>query len=212
MPAICVAWIIDKCTLLSFLPPSRAHRILRCDYVQLDGTPRPNSSTPATWATAQKMRAALTFVFGKICGLGTTPWHESELKRGVWLGNPSASPVLSSFMTGLSREKASINMRGEAPTSSRAITADDLQRLHLLNTDPSLKTMPASDPRMRLGGWMVRIMLMALYTICFFCLLRGDEALGLQMQNIDFKKGRDGRQTLWIWLTHRKTNQHGGAS
>ena len=51
------------------------------------------------------MRAAMTYAFGRLHGLGSTPWHASE-SSGVMFGNPSVSNVVSSYMVGLRRRKA----------------------------------------------------------------------------------------------------------
>jgi len=52
------------------------------------------------YSTAQKMRATITYMFGHVLGLGTLPWHESEL-TGEMKGNPSVSQTLSSYMVSL---------------------------------------------------------------------------------------------------------------
>jgi hypothetical protein len=53
-----------------------------------------------TYSTTQKMRAAITYMFGCVLGLGILPWHESEL-IGEMKGNPSVSQTLSSYMVSL---------------------------------------------------------------------------------------------------------------
>lgn len=50
------------------------------------------------------MRAAATFGFGRIHGLGMLAWHRSEY-TGKMLGNPSVSETLTSYMLSLRRRK-----------------------------------------------------------------------------------------------------------
>jgi hypothetical protein len=71
-----------------------------------------------TYAHAQKMRAAMTYAFGRLHGLGTLPWHQSET-TGQMVGNPSVSDTVSSYMVSLRRRKV---QAGETATSARAIT------------------------------------------------------------------------------------------
>jgi hypothetical protein len=65
------------------------------------------------------MRAAATYGFGRIYGLGNVPWRKSEVNSN-WIGNPSVSEVVSTYMISLRRRKV---RAGEQPTSARAITA-----------------------------------------------------------------------------------------
>ena len=64
------------------------------------------------------MRAAMTYAFGRLHGLGTLPWHQSEV-TGAMVGNPSVSDTVSTYMVSLRRRKV---RAGEAQTSARAIT------------------------------------------------------------------------------------------
>ncbi|KAJ3711920.1 hypothetical protein C8R42DRAFT_560700, partial [Lentinula raphanica] len=75
-----VAWIMDS-----------------CDLIKLDGSPVAANKERSTYTTAQKMRAAATFGFGRMCGLGNLGWHRSEFS-GKMLGNPSVSETVSSYM------------------------------------------------------------------------------------------------------------------
>lgn len=52
------------------------------------------------------MRAAMTYAFGRLHGLGPTPWHSSEDGAGTE-GNPSVSTQVSSYMLSLRRRKVS---------------------------------------------------------------------------------------------------------
>uniref|UniRef100_A0A0W0FQJ5 Uncharacterized protein n=1 Tax=Moniliophthora roreri TaxID=221103 RepID=A0A0W0FQJ5_MONRR len=51
---------------------------LLCDSIRLDGTVRPETEVHKTYSHAQKMQAAVTFVFGQLFELGNTPWSQSE--------------------------------------------------------------------------------------------------------------------------------------
>lgn len=76
-----------------------------CDSVKLDGTNKPSADERGSYGHAQKMRAAMTYAFGHLQGLGNLPWHESELRSGQMLGNPSVSVEVSSYMCSLRRRK-----------------------------------------------------------------------------------------------------------
>ncbi|OBZ71137.1 hypothetical protein A0H81_08475 [Grifola frondosa] len=58
-----------------------------------------------TYATAQKMRAAISHKFGRDFGLGTQPWAENPLTPGKFAGNPSLSVIVSQYMVSLHRRK-----------------------------------------------------------------------------------------------------------
>ncbi|KAJ4472416.1 hypothetical protein C8R41DRAFT_776313, partial [Lentinula lateritia] len=90
-----------------------------CDEINLDGSEKDKSKERSTFTYAQKMRAAATFGFGRIHGLGMLAWHRSEY-TGKMLGNPSVSETLTSYMLSLRRRKTLI---GETTTSARAVTS-----------------------------------------------------------------------------------------
>lgn len=46
----------------------------------------------------------MTYAFGRLCGLGSLPWHESEV-TGRMVGNPSVSETVATYMTSLRRRK-----------------------------------------------------------------------------------------------------------
>lgn len=91
----------------------------RCDEVGFDGTKRPSDEVRATYGTAQKMRASMTYAFGRLHGLGTMHWQENLLD-GSMMGNPSVSELVSRYMLSLRRRKVKA---GETTTSARAISA-----------------------------------------------------------------------------------------
>ncbi|KAH7870990.1 uncharacterized protein C8R40DRAFT_1027801, partial [Lentinula edodes] len=75
-----------------------------CDTINLDGSSIVPSVEKSTYTHAQKMRAAATFGFGRIHGLGMQAWHSSEI-TGKMLGNPSVSEIVSTYMLSLRRRK-----------------------------------------------------------------------------------------------------------
>jgi hypothetical protein len=90
--------------LLFWLTFSTLHR---CDEIHLDGSRRPALEDRGTYSHAQKMRAAMTYAFGRLYGLGSLPWHENE-SLGRMIGNPSVSNIVSSYMVSLRRRKVSV--------------------------------------------------------------------------------------------------------
>ncbi|RDB19137.1 hypothetical protein Hypma_014269 [Hypsizygus marmoreus] len=117
-PLLIVAWIMHS-----------------CDEMNLDGTVKSQQEARETYTHAQKMRAAMTYVFGRIHGLGKTAWHKSEL-TGHMVGNPSVGEAVSSYMVSLRRRKVNLThlyhgsafpppvsqvQAGETATSARAV-------------------------------------------------------------------------------------------
>lgn len=64
------------------------------------------------------MRAAMTYAFGRIHGLGSMHWQHTSAD-GNSVGNPSVSEMVSRYMLSLRRRKVKA---GETTTSARAIT------------------------------------------------------------------------------------------
>ena len=94
------------------------HTGIRCNEINLDGSDKAPSIVRNTYAHAQKMRAAMTYTFGRLHGLRTLPWHQSEI-TSTMVGNPSVSDTVSSYMVSLQQRKV---RAGETQTSARAIT------------------------------------------------------------------------------------------
>ena len=46
----------------------------------------------------------MTYGFGHVWKLGALPWHQSEV-TGKWVGNPSVSDIVSTYMLSLRRRK-----------------------------------------------------------------------------------------------------------
>jgi hypothetical protein len=88
-----------------------------CDSITLKGTTKLASAERSTYGHAQKMRAAVTYTFGWLHGLGDMPWHESEVPGSPrMLGNPSISVQVSTYMCSLRRRKVSLyNLTGAEP-------------------------------------------------------------------------------------------------
>ena len=116
-PLLITAWIMDGYASIQIYTFAY-HSGIRCDEINVDGSSKAPSTIRNTYAHAQKMRAAMTYAFGRLHGLGTLPWHQSEV-TGTMVGNPSVSDTVSSYMVSLRRRKV---RAGEAQTSARAIT------------------------------------------------------------------------------------------
>lgn len=50
------------------------------------------------------MRASITYAFGRVWKLGILPWHQKEMSD-EWVGNPSVSDAVSTYMLSLRRRK-----------------------------------------------------------------------------------------------------------
>ncbi|KAJ7236088.1 hypothetical protein B0H12DRAFT_999191, partial [Mycena haematopus] len=103
-----------------------------CDDVALDGKPKDPSIERDSYSHAQKMRAAATYGFGRLNGLGSLPWQKSEVS-GKMRGNPSISEAVSRYMVSLRKKKV---RSGEVATSARAITPEIIAKLYHYNNNP----------------------------------------------------------------------------
>ncbi|KAG1885196.1 hypothetical protein F4604DRAFT_1574105 [Suillus subluteus] len=92
MPWLIVAWIMSV-----------------CDSINLNSTPKPSHVEWGTYGHAQKMRASMTYAFGRLSGLGNLTWHESDIGGGLMVGNPSISIKVSSYMCSLRRRKVHVH-------------------------------------------------------------------------------------------------------
>ncbi|KAK7033787.1 hypothetical protein R3P38DRAFT_3498502 [Favolaschia claudopus] len=178
-----------------------------CDDIGLDGKTK---DAPAdSYNHAQKMRAACTYGFGRLNGLGSIPWQKSEFS-GKMIGNPSISEDVSRYMVSLRKKKV---RAGEIATSARAITPEILAALYHYNNLPEVREIKPVTRRKRTepvdpnqwGGGRSRLMLHAVYVIAFLCLLRFDEALKIQLQDIR----RINEHSFELTLPFRKTSQYG---
>ncbi|KZV82571.1 hypothetical protein EXIGLDRAFT_810520, partial [Exidia glandulosa HHB12029] len=177
-----------------------------CDDKDHTGRVKPVEEERSTYSHAMKIRAALTFLFSRIGSIGLTPWHLSpDQTKGI--GNPSVSFAVSSYMISLRRRKAA---DGEAPTSARAMTPEVMQRLYEFNHRPenwSPRLYAPAQPGETPVAPGMRRLLLAVYTICFVCMLRSDEGLNIKVRNLSLAEGG---KALKLTLDTRKTHQHGG--
>ncbi|KAG1834301.1 hypothetical protein DFJ58DRAFT_869142 [Suillus subalutaceus] len=121
----------------------------RCDSINLDGTPKPSHVERGTYGHAQKMRASMTYAFGRLSGLGNPTWHELDIGGGLMVGNPSISIEVSSYMCSLRRRKV---QAGEVANSARAITLGNIAKTVSLQPPPQNWTIRAYQPGERVRG------------------------------------------------------------
>lgn len=67
------------------------------------------TGTRASYTHAQKMRASMTYIFGRKCRLGRVPWQASGSQTGTPIGNPSVSDDVATYMVSLRRRKVLVN-------------------------------------------------------------------------------------------------------
>ncbi|KAK7062101.1 hypothetical protein R3P38DRAFT_3303144 [Favolaschia claudopus] len=169
-----------------------------CDEYDFDRTEKDSTVFRASYAHAQKMRAAMTYAFGRLNGLGSLPWHESEA-TGRMVGNPSVSETVRA---------------GETATSARAITQETLLELYMFNNQPEIAKVKEYKAGSRKsikeshewGGGRARRLLTLAYVLSFLCLLRFDEVLKIQMHDIEWVSDT----CIKLTLPFRKTSQFGG--
>ncbi|KAJ7602151.1 hypothetical protein FB45DRAFT_761277 [Roridomyces roridus] len=180
-----------------------------CDEINPDGTAKPHTETRNGYVHAQKMRAAMTYAFGRIHGLGSLTWHRSEVS-GRMMGNPSVSDTVAIYMTSLRRRKV---RAGQTATSSRAITAEIIRELYNYNHQPDVGDIKSYTPGRRSApkkdhewaGGRMRRLLQCTYVLAFLCLLRFDEVLKIRLEDIQFVTPT----CVKLTLPFRKTHQFG---
>ncbi|KAJ7814703.1 DNA breaking-rejoining enzyme [Mycena olivaceomarginata] len=141
------------------------------------------------------MRAAASWNFGQVDDQGNVPWRKSDL--GVWMGNPSVSPLVSRYMTSLKRRK---------------VTQGMLQKLYDYNHDHGRSTPQpygSTTPAGKWDGAHARLLCWVAYLIAFHCLLRVDEVLNIQAH--DVRVDSENPNIIIITLPFRKTAQYGKA-
>jgi hypothetical protein len=90
----------------------------RADDVDIfTGKAKELSITRVTYATAQKMRAAISHKYGRDHGRGTQPWLEDSSCPGRFRGNPSLSVTVSQYMISLGRRKVRLTFGASHPHS-----------------------------------------------------------------------------------------------
>ncbi|KAJ8688803.1 hypothetical protein PTI98_013551 [Pleurotus ostreatus] len=195
-PLWIIAWIMDA-----------------CDVIRLDASPKLSTDTRSSYSHAQKMRAAMTYAFGRVHGLGSLAWHERD--DGTMQGNPSISNQVSAYMLSLRRRKVHA---GEAATSARAITQDILKDLYNFNHRPENWEIKQYSPGKRKNaadqeeevpwaGGNTRRLLFAAFTIAYLCLLRVDEVLKIKFSHLQWDAHDD--NLIVLTLPFRKTSQNG---
>ncbi|KAL1699071.1 hypothetical protein EV121DRAFT_185656, partial [Schizophyllum commune] len=88
MPQFICGYIMDECDNVNFR----------------DSSAKPASQRRNGYSHAQKIRAAITNLFGVKYGLGNMEWHKDP-SSGRFIGNPSISPLVSRYMLGLQKRK-----------------------------------------------------------------------------------------------------------
>ncbi|KAG1780322.1 DNA breaking-rejoining enzyme [Suillus placidus] len=135
---------------------------------------KPSTQDCGTYGHAQKMRASMTYTFGRLNGLGNMPWHESDAGGGLMVGNPSISVEVSSYMCFLHRCKL-------------------YHHNHLAHNWTIRKYQPGERGQSGLdlwGGGHVQRLLQAAYTVLFLCMLHFDEVLKIQVHNLQAHEDR----------------------
>ncbi|KAF7982858.1 hypothetical protein HWV62_25838 [Athelia sp. TMB] len=146
------------------------------------------------YSTAVATRAALTLWYRSIRpDESSIDWHHDR-NSGTCRGLPTRSRLVSEFMVGLEKTKAKA---GEVSKSARALSREDMHRLHDLCLDPKLT---AAEQR----KGVVRY---AVYLMAFLMMLRIEEALSLEFSSINKIPGE--RTYFDVRLVTRKSAQTG---
>ncbi|KAJ7123824.1 hypothetical protein C8R43DRAFT_899359 [Mycena crocata] len=146
------------------------------------------------YATAVSTRAALTLWYRTIRpNESIVEWRMDE-DTNIWRGLPTRSPEVSRFMIGLEKTKAKA---GEVSQSARALSLEDMHRLHDLCLDPKL-----SVAEQRAG-----IIRYTAYLLAWLMLLRIEEVVRLEFKSVDVIPGE--REYVEISLQTRKSAQTG---
>ncbi|KAK7022067.1 hypothetical protein VNI00_017049 [Paramarasmius palmivorus] len=198
----------------STCPDTRA-KYLRCDHIDpFTNARKPAGSLVCSFSTAMQMRAAITFRYDQGREEGQQIW-DPEMGKG----NPSLSRVLSKYMTGLRKRKFKEN--GDPKMASRALDYRVLEAIYKRNVESW--GLHLSDirhhsfwrhqrTRSRRGldwaGPVKRLMVFAVVLLAFTLLLRIDEVLCLEVEDLEFILGRS--YELDIHHKKRKQNPFGG--
>ncbi|KAI0319559.1 hypothetical protein OF83DRAFT_1054814, partial [Amylostereum chailletii] len=184
-----------------------------CDDTDIyTGALKPLDVPRATYAYAQKMRAAISHKFARELGRGAQAWVENPHRKGFYGGNPSLAHSIGQYMISLRRRKT---RGGEEAVSAKAITEEVLRRLYEFNINFTGDHDSGSIPREDLKKTMwasreTRLMLNAVYVIAFLCLMRMEEVLRLEWHWIQLERHNNSVR-LMVRLPWRKTHQTGGA-
>nr|GAT49007.1 predicted protein [Mycena chlorophos] len=178
-PTFIVAWIMNRKV---------------CDEKGLDGLVKDASIERGSFSHAQKMRAALTYGFGRFGRRGQGGWKQES---GTWVGNPSVSDLVGWYMKSLRKAKENLSKMFHYNNQPQFSTVQPVQRRHRNNV---------ADEDWGCAG--LRLFMQAIYAIAFLCLLRFDEALQIQVHDIEFVD----QDTIILTLPFRKTAQNGGTA
>ncbi|KAL1751299.1 hypothetical protein FB107DRAFT_222322, partial [Schizophyllum commune] len=178
-----------------------------CDDVDFrTGLKKPASQLRNGIGQAKKIRAAASNLFGITGGAGAMQWHVDP-STGRMIGNPSISPLVSRYMVGLAKRKG---QAGESPMSARAITPVGADLTILLRSHRRQETMRSLYKLNRrnykdlANESLLKRLLQACYTVAYLCLLRFEEVLRIQVQDIQWINDRRGRRLI-LNLPYRKT-------
>ncbi|KAG1873454.1 hypothetical protein C8R48DRAFT_455825 [Suillus tomentosus] len=171
------------------------------------------SISRVTYATAQKMRAAISHKYGRDHGLGTQPWLEDSMQPGHFRGNPSLSVTVSQYMISLGRRKV---RAGEVVTSARAMDEQTMRELYEYNINfidedfgPTSNKRKIEAPQSWAGS-TVRLMLQLMFVTAMLLLLRFEEVLRITWSDVQFEYYQPRRRRIRLMLPFRKTHQYGG--
>ncbi|KAF9019559.1 DNA breaking-rejoining enzyme, partial [Rhodocollybia butyracea] len=180
-----------------------------CDEVTLELEPKPEGTQICSFSTAMKMRAALTYAFGRNLRIGKSQWTYGI--DGVWRGNPCVSDHVRRYMGGLSRRKAAA---GECPISSAALNLQMLVQMWNSKNDYLRRAYTAPNYNFHRanyeddwGGVLKRIAGWTIVLLAFRLLCRGIDILKLRVENLYFNPQRDDH--VHIRPFTRKSDQHG---
>jgi hypothetical protein len=78
-------------------------KFFRCDDTDINGEKKPRTELRSSYSYAMKMRASMTYAFGRNSRRGINAWGVTD--DGKSYGNPSISSTVSRYMVSLRRRK-----------------------------------------------------------------------------------------------------------
>jgi len=128
--------------------------------------------------------------------------------NGEWEGNPSVSTEVARYMVALRKRK---HAAGDRYTmTSRALTSDVIRKIFTYNQADGRSIVqlfvPHGKAKDTWGSPRHRLLVHAVLTMAFVCLLRIDEVLNLRFEAIQFHSP----EQIEIELFSRKTHPFGG--
>ncbi|KAF7311911.1 hypothetical protein MIND_00202500 [Mycena indigotica] len=138
------------------------------------------------FSTAVSTRAALTLWYRSLRPHESLNEWRLDEGSNTWRGLPTRSPFVSRFMLGLEKTKAKA---GEISHSARAMRLEDMHRLYeQCIKKPSDTLKAAKSARDRAGAMQEQragVVRYAAYLIAWLMLLRVDEVVNLEFENIE---------------------------